>query len=464
MQVTSEGPIKITKATIDAAWRRRQKDQRLIIRDKDCRGLSLIVNQTTMTWSYVYRPPGKDLATGKRWGNRTLTLGNPASLSIDEARGAANRAKGQVKSGADPVEARKAKLAEDQRKRTETLSRLVELYAKALPKRQKKRGDGLPSPRYVAEELANLNMALAEMKAEALPAADLTEAHVRGLLNSVEGKTTARHRFGPLSRFMGWCREAGYIAENPCAKIDRPKAPKPRNVAPKLQDLARLWKAAERLDKPVWCDLARFLIAIPCRRGEAAGLEWSHLDLNALEWGQPGQITKNGDAHRLHLHPLAMGVLISRRRAWAEAQGDGDPQKVARILASGWPRAGLVFPAPRSGDVVDTFTNLKAALIEATKPIDGEEGALLTGWTFHDFRRSFVTVLAESRRVPEVICDAMLNHRQSATRGGVLGIYQVSERWEEQVEAMQLWGRLLAAAIEGREAGAEVVQLHSASG
>jgi hypothetical protein len=34
----------------------------------------------------------------------------------------------------------------------------------------------------------------------------------------------------------------------------------------------RLWKAADRLDEPVWRDLARFLIAIPCRRGDSAGL------------------------------------------------------------------------------------------------------------------------------------------------------------------------------------------------
>jgi hypothetical protein len=48
MQVTSEGPIKITKATIEGAWRRRAPRQRLIIRDKECRGLALVVNQTTV--------------------------------------------------------------------------------------------------------------------------------------------------------------------------------------------------------------------------------------------------------------------------------------------------------------------------------------------------------------------------------------------------------------------------------
>lgn len=58
----------------------------------------------------------------------------------------------------------------------------------------------------------------------------------------------------------------------------------------------------------------------------------------------------------------------------------------------------------------------------------------------------------------------MPNHRQAATRGGVLGVHQRSTRWPEQVKAMQFWERLLAAAIEGREAGAEVVQLQVAAG
>ena len=69
MQVTSDGPTKITKATIDAVWRRRKAGRRLIVRDRDCRGLALIINATSMAWSYAYRPRGADPDTGKRWPN-----------------------------------------------------------------------------------------------------------------------------------------------------------------------------------------------------------------------------------------------------------------------------------------------------------------------------------------------------------------------------------------------------------
>jgi hypothetical protein len=59
--------------------------------------------------------------------------------------------------------------------------------------------------------------------------------------------------------------------------------------------------------------------------------------------------------------------------------------------------------------------------------------------------------------VPEAVADAILNHRQAATRGGVLGVYRRSVRWPEQVEAMELWGRLLAEAIEGKKVDDAVV-------
>ena len=124
---------------------------------------------------------------------------------------------------------------------------------------------------------------------------------------------------------------------------------------------------------------------------------------------------------------------------------------------------GLVFPAPVSGGVVDTFSDIRAELVEATKLGGGEQGSELDGWTWHDFRRSFATALGEAG-VPEAVADAVLNHRQSATRGGVLGVYQRASRWPEQVKAMELWGRLLAAAIERRGADAEIIQLQTPIG
>jgi integrase len=110
----------------------------------------------------------------------------------------------------------------------------------------------------------------------------------------------------------------------------------------------------------------------------------------------------------------------------------------------------LVFPAPRFGKAIDTFTKIKVSLAEAVPD--------LTGWWFHDMRRSFASTLDEAG-ISETVADAILNHRQSATRGGVLGVYQRASRWPEQVRAMDLWGKLLAEAITGAEPQANVVPI-----
>jgi integrase len=450
MQITSEGPVRITKATVDSAWRRRAPNARLIVRDKDCRGLALITNPSTMTWTYAYRPRGTDPLTGSRWPNRTVTLGNPATLSPDDARTEANRLKGQAAAGADPAAEKKARAAEEQRKRAATLVRLLDDYAKALPKRQKMRGAGVPSPSYISEELAQTRMALADMGAGDTPAANLTDADVLRLLNNAEGVTTARKRYSSLYRFLDWCRDERHIATNPCTLIPRarrPKAPQGRSEYLETAEMARLWHAAGNLDESVWRDLVRFLIAVPCRRTEATRLDWSHISLANGEWKQPDKMTKNRDPHRLRLHPLAIEVLQSRWLAWAEAETDGDGETVSRLMAKDLPRAGLVFPAPRSGKPIDTFTDIKAALVAGTK---SDHGDVLDGWTWHDFRRSFASALGEAG-IPEAVADAVLNHRQAATRGGVLGVYQRSSRWPEQVKAMEHWGRLLADALAGKK-------------
>jgi len=426
--------VRITKTLIENAWRQRKPDSRLTMRDTECRGLTLVVNQQTMTWSYAYRPRGKDPNTAKRWPSKELTLGNPASLSIEDARIAANQLKGQVAAGSDPVVEKKQRAAAEQLRRSTTLERLAEIYATVLPKRPKLRGTGLPSPDYIGEELAQVRMSLADMDAADKPAADLTSTDIRQLLSGAGGITTARHRFSALSRFLDWCHDAGHIQVNPCVQIDRnrrPRTPQARAHYLSLPELAHLWHAAERLRQPVWRDLVRFLICCPCRRGEATEMDWAHLDLEAAEWRQPGKLTKNRDPHRLHLHPLALSILRARHEA------------------AGKPRTGLVFAAPRSSKAIDTFTKIKGELVAA---------ASMNGWTWHDFRRSFATALGEAG-ISETIADAMLNHRQSATRGGVLGVYQRAARWPEQQRAMALWGQLLADAIDGRAEDGNVVTM-----
>ena len=116
LRVLSEGPVRITKATVEAAWRRRAKDVRLVLRDAECRGLALVANPTSLAWRFDYRPRGLDAHTGRRWPMQSVTIGNPATHNPDEARIAANRIKGHAASGADPAAEKRAAAAAERRK------------------------------------------------------------------------------------------------------------------------------------------------------------------------------------------------------------------------------------------------------------------------------------------------------------------------------------------------------------
>jgi integrase len=435
MRIIREGPTKITRSTIDAAWRRRASSVRTVIGDFECRGLALIVNATSMSWVYSYKPRGIDPSTRKRFATKSLTIGNPETHSPDHARTAANELKGRAKAGFDPAADRKAEINEAADRRGRTVDRLVAEYARALPSRRRLRGPGLISSSFAKEETSHVLAAVEAMGAGRKPIKDVDVFDIRRLLRAdPEHPNAARHRFAAIRRFFDWCHDEGMLLTNPCAhiaKARRPRTPASRAHCLSMVELATLWRAAEALPS-VHRDFVRMLVAIPCRRGEAVTLDWGHVDLTAATWSQPGHLTKNREAHRLHLHPLALEILLMRHEA------------------AGKPASGLVFPAPRSSKAITTFSAIRGALKDAAPE--------LVGWRLHDMRRSFATALGEAG-VPETIADAILNHRQAATRAGVLGVYQRSVRWPEQVAAMQHWGRLLEAALKGKIVDVEIAPL-----
>jgi integrase len=438
VKIVSEGPARITKATIEAAWKRRAQRTRLVIRDDECRGLALVVNATTMSWVVAYKPRGVDPITGSRFPTRSVTIGGPATHAPDQARSEANRLKDRAKGGADPAQEKRAKQAADVIRRAMTVSRLVEAYALDLPKRPKMRGAGLPSPAYVAAEIAQLKAAVASMKASDGHPTDISAARVRALVKAEGARPAlARHRFGAMSRFLDWCMDEGHVPLNVCVTIGkdkRPRPPAPRSRYLSAEQVAVIWNAAAGMSEAVHRDYGRFLLAVPCRRNEAGQMDWAHVDLDAAAWSQPDKMTKNGEPHRFHLPELALSILRAR---WEVA---------------GKPVSGLVFPSPKSKKALTTHTRIKAEL---------DKLAGFAAWSWHDMRRSFATTLGEAG-FSEAVADAVLNHRQAATRGGVLGVYQHAERRPERKAAMEAWAATLQAAIDGKPARETVADFAAA--
>jgi integrase len=421
VKITRDGPVKIGIKTIERAWRSRANGARHVITDSERPGLALITNANSQAWSYSYKPHGLDPETGKRFNTKSVTLGSPATLSPDGARAEANRIRDAVGAGGDPATERKTAIAEAALHRASTVGRAVADYVATLPAKEKK-GGGLISPRWVKEQTVHLGCAVDALGIASSPIASVDVATVRKLQH---GKVY-RHRFGAINRFFDWAVHEDRIPANPCASIGkayRPAAGGKRERTPTLREIATIWPAAETLE-PVFRDFVHFAISTPARRGEIAMMDWRHVSLEEKAWRQPGRLTKNRDPHELRLNPPALEILTQR------------------FEAAGRPKTGLVFPSPLSKTPITAFSGMLRALHRAAPAVER--------WSLHDFRRSFASTLGQLGQDDEATIDACLNHRRSATRGGVVGVYNKSTRLPAQHAALERWGALVADALGGK--------------
>jgi integrase len=428
MRVISVGPTKITKAVIDAVWRRRSTGSRQIIRDKDCRGLSLVVNATSMRWEYAYRPRGFNPVTGHRWGNRTVSLGTPKSLSHEMARAAAGRIKGEVLAGGDPraerladAAARRSAEALETARAAEaafTFANLVDSWAKD------RKGDRRPS--YLREAVACLKRNLAGWLNRPVSEITVREA-VRALddIKESKGTVTANRTQAYARAAYSWATKRQMLTVNPLRGIERPGRESARERFLIVEELGAIWRACEGLGA-TRAAFVRTLMLTLQRREEVVSMRWGELDnpSDPSIWTLPGERAKNGKAHVIHL---------------------ADP---VRVMLRALPRvenSTFVFAGRAASRPIGGFSAIKVAIEKAIN----EAGApSLADWRFHDFRRAGVTALA-GMGFPPHVCDRLLNHITGAVQG-IAAVYQRAEFLTERKAALDAWAKSVLAAAEGR--------------
>jgi integrase len=153
-------------------------------------------------------------------------------------------------------------------------------------------------------------------------------------------------------------------------------------------------------------------------------------------WKLPGERTKNGNVHLVHLSPQALAIL------------DGLPE-IADVNK-------LVFPMSRGGRHRG-FSNIKRRVDEAMRVELAKLGREFKHWTWHDLRRTATTLMAERLRVAPHVVDKILNHTSSTIRG-VARVYNRSTYLEERKDALERWGRLVDRLVHG--SAVNVVELH----
>lgn len=438
MRVLREGPVRITKATIEAAWKRRAPDQRRVIGDVVCPGLALIVNPTGMTWRFDYKPRGINPLTGKRFASQSAVIGNPASHSVEDARTSAAALKGRVQAGGDPAAERKAELAAGREAKAKSLAEA--LTVKALIDTYAEKHVATLRPATQRDVLSRLRLHLRPIEARAANAIGRTETAQVLDAAAKAGETTARRVRDYARAMWGWAQRRGTLSENKANPWENAPAPGidvSRDRVLSADELGMVWRAAGALDAPYGASV-RFLLLTLARREEVAAMRWGEVAADLSTWTQPAVRTKNRKAHVVHLSEQAREILRERL-------GPEDGKPLPELPAAD----ALVFGIGTKPITTHSWVkrSLDALIMAEQQEAADEAGkrktAAMPHWVLHDFRRSGVTWLATAARVPPHVADRLLNHVQGTIKG-VGAIYQRGEFLSERASSLETWGQHVA--------------------
>jgi integrase len=220
----------------------------------------------------------------------------------------------------------------------------------------------------------------------------------------------ANRTLAHVRKLFNWALERGIVDASPAAAVRAPASETSRDRVLEPAELAALWWASGELGWP-FGPLVRLLVITGQRIGEVTSMRWGHLDLDRAEWCLPAELVKTGRAHTVPLSDLALEII------------------------AGLPRIGdspLVFPSPRAGST-RPVTNFG----KAKRDFDRLSG--VTGWRFHDLRRTTATGL-QRLGVRLEVTEAVLGH-VSGSRAGIVGVYQRHEYAPEKRAALDAWAR-----------------------
>lgn len=238
-----------------------------------------------------------------------------------------------------------------------------------------------------------------------------------------------------------------YDAENPCSKLKKQDndALDPRERALETpQELRLLWALTDTARRarlaPDVAEGLRFMLLTGCRPGEAGGLRWSELDLDAATWTKPRNVVGRSKTKRPDVIPL-MPPLVAMLRA---RQGNGSPY----VWPSGRSRrrangggAGYLTPAKLAAGLRDVRPLMERLGIEVFKP--------------HDIRATVATGLGKLL-VPPHIIEGVLNH---AKKGVTNKHYMMYQYLPEKREALERWLAFLDTVVAGDQKPATVASI-----
>jgi integrase len=279
------------------------------------------------------------------------------------------------------------------------------------------------------------------------PIADITRLDIVGVINDLardNGKVAADGARRSLGTLFAWAIDQGTygIHATPMLHIKSRADGRGRERTLTPAELVEVWRATDAVDdkgkrlvNEDYARIVKLLILTGQRRIEIGALGWRELfEIQKAATARielTGERTKNGLPHIVPLSSQAVSLLPAKR--------DGNDMVFGRFDKgfSGWSKAKA---------------ELDAAILQARRKTDPKAKSM-AHWVLHDLRRTFVTMLGESKIAPPHVVEAIVNH-VSGVKAGVAGVYNKALYLEERRRALDAWGEHIEAIVADTPQGA----------
>jgi integrase len=387
---------------------------RAVYLDDAAAGLELRVSADGgKSWSIRYRPKGAD-AERKR-----ETYGTYPAVDLAAARRRAKDIAAAAARGVD-LPAQEVREREEKRRaeaRPQTVAALLDEYVVSYCRANQRKWTLTERMFDAHVKPAIGNIALIELRR-----ADVVEL-LDDLQNGKGLRAQVNRVRSQILAALNWAVEREYLDLNPAAAVKKRKIETSRDRVLHDDELRSIWCAADALPDPSR-SLVKALVLTGQRRDEVRLMDWSEVDLTRAVWTLPAARNKGKRDHQIPLAPAMLALL----------QG---------LRLTGKPVFTVDGVRPYGGQ-----KRLKAIL-------DREAG--VTGWTFHDIRRTVSTGMA-ALHVPQDTIDRVLNH----AKGALAGTYNRHQYLNEKRAALEAWAERVAFVIGDARDAANVAELRRA--
>lgn len=367
------------------------------------------------TWLFIY------LFDGKR---REMNLGSYPDVSLATAREKHAAAKKLLNNGIDPgAVKREAKI---ERERTPFVADLVREYINRYAKVHNR-------------SWREIERALNAAIVPAWGKRKITDIKRRDLVVILDGivdrgaPVMANRMLAYTRKLFSYAVKRDILEVNPFMGMERPAREKARERSLSAAEIKTFW---ENLDGTTMgdgvCRALKLILVTAQRPGEVIGMHRREIEGNW--WSIPAERSKNGQAHRVFLTPLALELI-----------GDKDGYIFESPTFPGIDAAGNPLPA-KPYEVRTMASGIKANLPH-TPESTVEDRLGIAHFTPHDLRRTAATGMAEMGIRGDIL-DRVQNHI-TREKQGVGHVYNRYSYDREKQQAMEAWERRLKSITTG---------------